>query len=131
MTSLTSTAQASTPSRRQGRSRAAVAYQSTIASPRSAAPSTSAQSAVRGGRRVDPGPPALRTTVPAVLHPVGPLPAAVYWRRRVLVLALVLSVVGGAAWLGLFLLRTPAGRGPVTAAATSPRTSPLPPSLDQ
>jgi hypothetical protein len=66
-----------------------------------------------------------------VLHPVGPLSAAVYWRRRVLVLALLLSVVAGGAWLGVFLVRTPAARGPVTAAATSPRTSPLPPSLDQ
>ncbi|WP_409331038.1 MucR family transcriptional regulator [Trujillonella humicola] len=36
-----------------------------------------------------------------MLHPVGPLPAAVYWRRRALVLGLVLAVLGGGAWLGL------------------------------
>jgi hypothetical protein len=40
-----------------------------------------------------------RTTVLGVLHPVGPLPAAVYWRRRLLVLALLLAVLGGGGWL--------------------------------
>jgi hypothetical protein len=39
-----------------------------------------------------------------VLHPVGDLPAHVYWRRRVVVLVLVLGVLGGAGWLGLTLL---------------------------
>lgn len=34
-----------------------------------------------------------------MLHPVGPLPAAVYWRRRVLVLLLAGAVVGGGGWL--------------------------------
>lgn len=37
----------------------------------------------------------------AVLHPVGPLPAAVYWRRRALVLLLLLSLVGGGGWLAV------------------------------
>jgi hypothetical protein len=70
-------------------------------------------------------------TVPAVLHPVGPLRAAVYWRRRVLVLTLLLSVLGGGGWLASTLLgRHPAGRT-VTAAATSARTEPLRPVLEQ
>lgn len=43
------------------------------------------------------------TTVLAVLHPVGPLPAAVYWRRRLMVLTLLLAVGGGGGWLGVAL----------------------------
>jgi hypothetical protein len=39
-----------------------------------------------------------------VLHPVGDLPAHVYWRRRVVVLVVLLAVLGGAVWLGLSLL---------------------------
>jgi hypothetical protein len=33
-----------------------------------------------------------------VLHPVGPLPAAVYWRRRLAVLAVLGVVFGGGGW---------------------------------
>jgi hypothetical protein len=36
-----------------------------------------------------------------VLHPVGPLPTAVYWRRRLLVLVGTLGVLGGGGWLGV------------------------------
>jgi hypothetical protein len=36
-----------------------------------------------------------------VLHPVGPLPTAVYWRRRVLVLLGTVGVLGGGGWLGV------------------------------
>jgi hypothetical protein len=39
-----------------------------------------------------------------VLHPVGDLPAHVYWRRRAVVLAVLLTVLGGAGWLGFSLL---------------------------
>jgi hypothetical protein len=39
-----------------------------------------------------------------VWHPVGELPARVYWRRRVLVLALLVAVLGGAGWLGFTVL---------------------------
>jgi hypothetical protein len=39
-----------------------------------------------------------------VLHPVGPLPSAVYWRRRLLVLTLLFAVLGGGGWLGVSLL---------------------------
>jgi hypothetical protein len=35
-----------------------------------------------------------------VLHPVGPLPASVYWRRRIVVLLVLLALLGGAGWLG-------------------------------
>ncbi|WP_369140619.1 MucR family transcriptional regulator [Modestobacter versicolor] len=35
-----------------------------------------------------------------MLHPVGPLPTAVYWRRRLLVLVGVVGVLGGGGWLG-------------------------------
>ncbi len=59
MTSLTSTAHASTSGRRHGRSRAAVAYQSTIASPVSGsadgAAVTGTQSARPGDRRAAAG----------------------------------------------------------------------------
>ncbi|WP_347059255.1 MucR family transcriptional regulator [Blastococcus sp. HT6-30] len=34
-----------------------------------------------------------------MLHPVGPLPAAVYWRRRLVVLAVLLTVLAGLVWL--------------------------------
>jgi hypothetical protein len=46
-----------------------------------------------------------------VLHPVGQLPAAVYWRRRLLVLALVLALLGGAGWLGFLLVTGRDGSG--------------------
>jgi hypothetical protein len=38
------------------------------------------------------------------LHPVGKLPAAVYWRRRAVLMAVLLAVLGGSAWLALTLL---------------------------
>src|SRR5215211_6490744 len=98
ITSLTSTAQASTPGRRHGRSRAAPAYQSTIASP---------------ATRPAPEPP---DSVPGVLHPVGKLPAAVYWRRRALLLTLVLALLGGGAWLAVTLV---AGRDSASGASAS------------
>ena len=50
-----------------------------------------------------------------MLHPVGDLPAHVYWRRRVVVLVVLLAVLGGAGWLGFTLL---ADRGTGTAAAS-------------
>ncbi|MCZ2836276.1 MucR family transcriptional regulator [Modestobacter sp. VKM Ac-2985] len=36
-----------------------------------------------------------------MLHPVGPLPAVVYWRRRLLVLGCAVGVLGGGGWLGV------------------------------
>ena len=83
----------------------------------------------RGGqRRAGRARRARATSVRAVLHPVGKLPAAVYWRRRLMVLALVLAVLGGVAWLVVVLLggadgETPRLRGPTGRARSS---APLP-----
>jgi hypothetical protein len=60
-----------------------------------------------------------------VLHPVGPLPARVYWRRRVLALGLLVSVLGGGGWTGWAAwtgrlplpLSTASAQGPVAAPA--------------
>lgn len=72
-------------------------------------------------RRADEDTARDRITVRDVLHPVGPLPAAVYWRRRLLVLTLLVSLFGGGGWLGVELV---AGRdGDLATAAGS---SPLP-----
>jgi hypothetical protein len=68
-------------------------------------------------------PPKAPTTVPGVLHPVGELPARVYWRRRLLVLALLFAVLGGAAWLGFALI---AGRDGEAAATGESSTVPVP-----
>ena len=61
------------------------------------------------------------------LRPVGPLPAQVYWRRRLLVLGLlVLVLVGALAGLGAaFGGRPPAAPAPAPAASTGP-ASPVP-----
>jgi hypothetical protein len=69
-----------------------------------------------------------------VLHPVGQLSAAVYWRRRLLVLALLLVVLGGAGWLGFMLLagRDDSGEassGPVASAVPTPALERVVPSL--
>ena len=58
-------------------------------------------------------------TVPGVWHPVGPLPAAVYWRRRLVVLALALGLVAGLTWLAAALLGGPADGERATAAAST------------
>jgi hypothetical protein len=52
-----------------------------------------------------------------VWHPVGPLPAAVYWRRRLVVLAVLLAVLGGGGWLGVALATGGIGGGSADAAA--------------
>ncbi|ADB73421.1 hypothetical protein [Geodermatophilus obscurus] len=67
-----------------------------------------------------------------MLHPVGPLPAAVYWRRRLLVLLLLLAVLGGGGWLTFAALSR--GSGETTAAAATTRASTAagePPALAQ
>jgi hypothetical protein len=72
-----------------------------------------------------------RTTVLGVLHPVGPLPAGVYWRRRVLVLALVVAVLGGGTWL-VVAAATGSTAGSSAAAASAEPTEPAePPALEQ
>jgi hypothetical protein len=55
-----------------------------------------------------------------VWHPVGELPAAVYWRRRLVVLLVLVAVLTGAGWLA-FALATDrlAGSDSVPAAPAS------------
>ncbi|MGY1820619.1 MucR family transcriptional regulator [Geodermatophilus sp. SYSU D00079] len=68
-----------------------------------------------------------------MLHPVGPLPAAVYWRRRLLVLALFVAVLGGGGWL--VVAAASGGSRGATAASTPTGTTPAeptdPPALEQ
>jgi hypothetical protein len=61
-----------------------------------------------------------------VLHPVGPLPTAVYWRRRLLVLGGLLGVLGGGGWLGLSAVTAQSHPGPVVAGATTEAPPPTP-----
>ena len=63
-----------------------------------------------------------------MLHPVGPLPAAVYWRRRLLVLGLLAALLGGGSWVGSALL---GGAGTPAEAAGVQRPAGGPPALDQ
>ncbi len=81
------------------------------------------------GAPVRRGPPR-PTTVPGVLHPVGDLPAAVYWRRRLMVLAVLLAVLGGIGWLGLALVRADGGET-TNASSGSIRSSARPPALER
>lgn len=72
----------------------------------------------------EPGVPArtgsaARTTVTGVLHPVGSLPAAVYWRRRLLVATLLLALLGGGGWLLVAALTSGGDRTATAATATS------------
>jgi hypothetical protein len=63
-----------------------------------------------------------------VLHPVGRLPARVYWRRRLVVLVVLLGLLAGGGWLTVRLLDPP-GEGSTAAAATG---RPVPtPALEQ
>ncbi|MDP5185227.1 MucR family transcriptional regulator [Blastococcus sp. BMG 814] len=57
-----------------------------------------------------------------MLHPVGPLPAAVYWRRRLAVLVALLVLLGGLGWLLLSLVPGSGSSGP----AASPTTAAAP-----
>ena len=72
----------------------------------------------------------MAVTVLAVLHPVGPLPAAVYWRRRAALLGLVLVVLVGGGWLTVAAVTGLAGGTPVAAAGSAGRSAPAP-SLEQ
>jgi len=62
-----------------------------------------------------------------VLHPVGKLPAAVYWRRRLVLLGVVLAVLGGGGWLGFSLVSThltSASAAPAASTAATPTETP-------
>jgi hypothetical protein len=62
-----------------------------------------------------------------VLHPVGKLPAAVYWRRRAVLLVVLLALAGGGAWLTLTLL---SARDSASGASSATSTAP-PPALER
>jgi hypothetical protein len=65
-----------------------------------------------------------------VLHPVGPLPTAVYWRRRLLVLVGTLGVLSGGGWLGVAAVT--GGSPPDTVVAGSTTEAAVPtPALEQ
>ncbi|MGY1825893.1 MucR family transcriptional regulator [Blastococcus sp. SYSU DS0541] len=65
-----------------------------------------------------------------MLHPVGPLPAAVYWRRRLAVLVVLLALLGGVAWGVLALV--PDGGGSGSAAVPAAGVAPTePPALER
>ena len=61
-----------------------------------------------------------------MLHPVGPLPAAVYWRRRLLVLGCAVGVLGGGGWVAAAVATgSPGDAAPVAApAGDTPRPTP-------
>ena len=60
-------------------------------------------------------------------HPVGELPARVYWRRRLVVLTVLLAVLGGGAWLVVTLIAARADDGGATASDAPVRV----PALEQ
>jgi hypothetical protein len=59
-----------------------------------------------------------------VLHPVGPLPARVYWRRRLVVLAVVLAVLGGGGAAVLLIGRGGSGDAVASDGTTTGRATP-------
>lgn len=71
------------------------------------------------------------TTVPDVLHPVGDLPAAVYWRRRLIALTLLLAVLAGVGWLGYVLMTRQSGDTASAAASTTSRSPARLPALER
>ncbi|MEI4273496.1 MucR family transcriptional regulator [Klenkia sp. LSe6-5] len=66
-----------------------------------------------------------------MLHPVGDLPAGVYWRRRALVLGIAASLLGGGGWLVASTVPT-TETDPQVAASSGPAQPSLEaPSLEQ
>jgi hypothetical protein len=62
-----------------------------------------------------------------VWHPVGPLPSRVYWRRRLVVLTLLVAVLGGGTWAGIALVQ----RADARTESAAPSRSTRPPALDR
>jgi hypothetical protein len=61
-----------------------------------------------------------------VLHPVGRLPARVYWRRRLVVLIVLIAVLAGGGWLAVRLLDPPGEGSTASGAGASSRPVPTP-----
>ncbi len=60
-----------------------------------------------------------------MLHPVGRLPARVYWRRRLVLLTVLIALLAGAGWL-IVRLVDPPGEGSTAAGPASSRAAPTP-----
>ena len=74
----------------------------------------------------------MATTVPDVLHPVGDLPAAVYWRRRVVALLVLLAVLGGLGWLTVAAVTGRLGGGDAEENSDRASVAPVPvPALER
>ena len=61
-----------------------------------------------------------------MLHPVGRLPARVYWRRRLILLLVLVALLAGGGWLVLRLLDPPGEGSTAAQAAASSRPVPTP-----
>jgi hypothetical protein len=59
-----------------------------------------------------------------VLHPVGKLPASVYWRRRLVLVAVLVGLLGGGSWGGYVLITRSASAATRSTAATRPTGTP-------
>lgn len=59
-----------------------------------------------------------------MLHPVGKLPATVYWRRRLVLLGVLLVVLGGGGWGGYLLMTRTASAASSSTTATRPSGTP-------
>jgi hypothetical protein len=59
-----------------------------------------------------------------VLHPVGKLPASVYWRRRLVLLGVLVGLLGGGGWGGYLMVTRNASAATSSAAASRPAGTP-------
>ena len=59
-----------------------------------------------------------------MLHPVGNLPASVYWRRRIVLLVVLVGLLGGGSWGGYLLVTRNASAATRSTAATRPSGTP-------
>lgn len=66
-----------------------------------------------------------------MLHPVGKLPAAVYWRRRLVLLGVVLAVLAGGGWFGFLLVSRHLTSASAAAAATTAAAPTETPALER
>jgi hypothetical protein len=66
-----------------------------------------------------------------VLHPVGKLPAAVYWRRRLVLVVVLLGILGGGGWFGYALVSRHLASASAAAATTSAAVPTETPALER